>query len=1211
MKRHALLAALLLAPAGAAAQDALSILVRQGENWLRQDRPDLAALSVERALNADPRSAEALALGARVEAARGNREAASRFLARLREAGADPAQLQAAEQGVRAAGVDRAGLEEARRLARENRPAEAAARYRALFGAAPPAGFALEYFQALAANPATAEEGRRGLERLAARPDAEPRAQLAAAQQLTFDPATRAEGVRRLATLAERPELAAEARAAWRQALAWSAGDPAFRPALEAYLARFPDDVDLRARQMMTRQAEQRDTQAQLRQEGFDRLEAGAARAAQERFEAALARDPQDADALGGLGLVRLREGRAAEARQLLERAIAANPAGRAQWQRALDGAAFTEELAASRAAFRAGRLDEAEALARRARGRDAEDVTDAEVLLGEVALRRNDPRGAEERFRAALARRPGFAPAQGGLNAALRAQGRIAELPRAAAAPAPRESPLRAEAARAADPGVAVALLRGAVEADPADPWTRLDLARALRRAGRAGEARAVAEEAARAGGADGLYAAALFAEEDGRPADAEAFLSRIPTGARNADMQRLSQRLRAQREVAEAALRLRAGGPDARAALLTLATRPDPTGGTGAAVIRAFADAGDSFGAAEAARVAQAANRTAGPTHRLALAGALLTAGLDAEAAAALEAAEAGATLTAAQRRDAQGLRAGLAIRASDRLNAAGDQAQGFEALRPALAGDPQSPDANLALARLYQGARQPGEALRIAETILRRDPRNLDARAGAIGAAISLGDRPRAEALLREAQALHPRDARLLLLEARIARGFGDDLRAVALLEQAQAQRGAELGRPALPQAGAPLPTLAGALENPFARGTRPLTPAAPLPADALSREIARELAVVREDAAPTAGVFGQARVRSGTGGLDRLQEFGGGVEGAVAAPGIGGRLTARLGAVALESGSLGGDAATLNRFGTNALGGAAARPAGSASGVTVGLGYARGDWLRAEVGTSPMGFRDTTVLGAVEVAPRLTESLRLRVLGERRNVVDSVLSYAGLRDGRSGAFWGNVVRTGGRAQLEFPVGAGGLYIGGGYAQFAGTNVRENARVEAGAGFSYPVIRGGGGELTLGLDLVYFGFERNLREFTFGQGGYFSPQQYFAANIPLDYRGRSGNLGWRIGGTLGYATYREDSSPLFPTDAGLQRALEARARTDPTVQARLPDRSRSGLVGGVRAEADLALSPTLSLQGGVRYDKAPQFDETQVQLRLRNRF
>ncbi|MDB5379872.1 MAG: hypothetical protein JWR00_4318, partial [Rubritepida sp.] len=58
---------------------AVDILIRQAERWLAQDRPDLAAASIERALAAEPRNTAALAVAARVEAARSNRTAAAGF----------------------------------------------------------------------------------------------------------------------------------------------------------------------------------------------------------------------------------------------------------------------------------------------------------------------------------------------------------------------------------------------------------------------------------------------------------------------------------------------------------------------------------------------------------------------------------------------------------------------------------------------------------------------------------------------------------------------------------------------------------------------------------------------------------------------------------------------------------------------------------------------------------------------------------------------------------------------------------------------------------------------------------------------------------------------------------------------------------------------------------------------------------------------------
>lgn len=1226
---------------GGATPGAVEVLVRQAERWLAQQRTDLAAPAVERALAAAPDSPAVLSVAARLEVARGNREAANAILARLRAAGATPEQRGQAESAVRGAAIDRNAVEEARRLAREGRADAAAQRYRQVFGTEGPTDvYAQEYYQTLSGTEAGRAEGQRGLAALAARPDATDRTHLAHAQGLTYSAATRAEGIRRLAELADRPEVAQEARQSWRAALGFAGNDPAAAPVIESYLQRFPDDAELRRRLEALRAAPPpvpTDPSAPARQAAFASLNSGAAAEAARAFETILAGNPGDADALGGLGVVRLRQGNQPEARRLLERAVAADPARAQQWQKALDAASYSTDVAEAQARLRRNDLDAADAAARRAALREVDDRSDAEVVLGELALRRSDAAGAEARFRAALSRRPGFGAAQQGLNAALRAQGRPAEFAtaqsagRAASGAPPNTSAesnsYRAEAARVADPAAAAAILRNAVAAAPEDPWTRLDLARALRRQGRGAEARATVEElAARTANPDAAYAAALLAEEDNRIADADALLSRVPPNRRSPDMSRLAARIRGQREVQSAAALLPLSPMEGRARLLTLAARPDPTGSTAVSVIRAFGQANDRAGAAEAARVAVANRATGGAAARIAIAGALLGAGLESEATALAAEAEASGA-TAEQRRDLAQLRAGVAIRAADRLNEAGDQADAFERLRPVLAEDPANGDARLALSRLYLGARRPEEALRVAEAVLVRDPRNIDARRSAIEASLALGDRQRAEGLLAGAQANSARDSRVALLEARVARAAGDEGRARRALEMAASLREAELGGSARANvaAAAGAVPMAG-LSNPFLRaastGSGPTFTSA-TPTDPVLRGIQAESDALRNETGTllTAGAAG--RLRSGDRGLDRLTELGATFQAGISPGTLGGRLTASVQPVTIESGSPNADVQALRRFGTNALNtnlaadaaAVAQRRDTSAAGVALALNYVRGDWLKLDVGTTPLGFRNNNVVGGIEVSPALSDKLRIRVAGERRAVTDSLLSWAGAVDDRTGISMGPVMRTSGRGQVEVPIGTGFAYAGGGYASFEGDNVAENTRVEAGAGVSLPITKSASGELTAGVDLVYFGYDRNLRYFTLGHGGYFSPQQYTALNIPVDYRGRVGDVSYRLGATAGYASYREDRAALFPNNPGLQAEAEARAAatvgTASPVSAFYAGQSQSGFVGGVRAEVDWAISPTLTLGGAVRYDKAANFDETRVLMRLQNRF
>jgi Tfp pilus assembly protein PilF len=1196
----------------AAAQGATGVLLQQAQHWQDQNRPDLALRSFERVLAADPRNVQALAGAAEAQLALGNRAEAEALRARLlAQPGA--AGLPAAQDALRRASVDREAVEEARRLSRDGRVPEALTRYRDAFaGGPPPDPYAVEYWLTLGGTEGGWDEARRQRADLAARRPNDARARVAAAQVLTWREATRAEGIAQLAELARGQATAPAALAAWRQALQWLGDGPQAEAALAAYLAVQPNDAAIERRLAALRDPARRAASigGAERQDGFQRLEANRLPDAARAFEAALARNPRDADALGGLGIVRLREGRLAEARGLLERAIAADPSRAANWRQALDGASYSLELAEGRAQLRRGEVDAAEATLRRAAARDATDRTDAEVALGEVALRRNDPVAAEQRFRAALARRPGFQPATQGLERALRQQGRTAEadqlsrrLRAAAPALATDANRLRGEAARTPDPTGQVALLRGAVAAAPDDPWARLDLARALARQGAGTEARALVEEglARPQPSADAIFAAALFAEEQGRASDAAALLGRIPPGRRSPDMARLAQRVRATAEVEAAA---QAGGFESRQRLLALAARPDPTGATAAAVVRAFARMGDPRGAEDAARVALAVNRAPSATARLALAGALLEAGAEAQASALARGIEADPTLTPEGRRQVAQLAAGAAVRAADRANEAGDQAGGFERLRPVLAGAPDDPAANLALARLYQGARQPQQAQRIAESVLARDPRNLEARAGAVDAAIAARDWQRAEALIEEGRVLAPNEARVSLMQARLARARGDGRGALAAARQAEEQRRAQIGDAVLTSAFVP----AGAGSNPFRSVA--VTAGAPASRDPLSAEIGREVEAARDASATRFAVAPSLRARSGTAGLDRLSALSMPIEASVAPGSLGGRVSATVTPVTISSGRLQSDLYSLGSFGTNPL----AYPTGmlaprddTATGVALNLGYRR-DWLAADIGTTPLGFRYSNVVGGLELSPSLGDGWRLRLTGERRAMEDSLLSWSGQRDALSGRSWGGVVRTGGRAQIEYAQGAGSLYAGAGYSVFDGSGVRSNARFEAGAGGSYAVIRRPDETLNLGLDLVYFGYDENLRFFTLGHGGYFSPQSYVAVNLPVDWRARSGDWSWRLGGSLGYAVWSEDSASVFPNDPSLQAQLVGRAATTPGLQATYASQSQSGVIGSLRADVEYALTRDLVVGALLRYDRSADWNEARGGVFLR---
>ena len=60
----------------------------------------------------------------------------------------------------------------------------------------------------------------------------------------------------------------------------------------------------------------------------------------------------------------------------------------------------------------------------------------------------------------------------------------------------------------------------------------------------------------------------------------------------------------------------------------------------------------------------------------------------------------------------------------------------------------------------------------------------------------------------------------------------------------------------------------------------------------------------------------------------------------------------------------------------------------------------------------------------------------------------------------------------------------------------------------------------------------------YANNQYAFTHGMGGYFSPQDYFLANVPFSWAGHyETNWHYNIMGALGVQAFQEDSTPLWP--------------------------------------------------------------------------
>ena len=189
--------------------------------------------------------------------------------------------------------------------------------------------------------------------------------------------------------------------------------------------------------------------------------------------------------------------------------------------------------------------------------------------------------------------------------------------------------------------------------------------------------------------------------------------------------------------------------------------------------------------------------------------------------------------------------------------------------------------------------------------------------------------------------------------------------------------------------------------------------------------------------------------------------------------------------------------------------------------------------------AMIGMTPQGFW----------VRNAEAGLRWKILGgpitvqfNRAAVTDTMLSYSGTQDPITGTVFGGVMATGGQISGNWGGGNSGIYTQFGYDKLTGHNVENNDRISGTAGTYWKVLERPQGSLTVGMNLTGMHYAQNLRYFTFGQGGYFSPQSYFLFNAPIRWVGKWERVEYSVAGSLGSQFFSEDQSPYFPLSSAI---------------------------------------------------------------------
>ena len=493
---------------------------------------------------------------------------------------------------------------------------------------------------------------------------------------------------------------------------------------------------------------------------------------------------------------------------------------------------------------------------------------------------------------------------------------------------------------------------------------------------------------------------------------------------------------------------------------------------------------------------------------------------------------------------------------LETANRLRDSGKEREAKELLRQ----QPPSTRIDLILADWAQQRGDTAAAKAAYETVLKREPQNADAILGLTEAHIAAGDKSAAQATLATLPATPQGEPPSINMQRRIAlaqAGLGNTDTAQQtfsrLIPQAKSQPPSMESALVLRDAarfqaanGQPKAALETYKDTMVASGITPTRPADNDTFTRLTRNDERDDWLKRGVRSDAGDLYRQQDVNvtlqheywgsSGTGGYSDLKAHTTMLH--VDAPLSDGRMFFRTDMVNMDAGSFStaSNGSFNPKWGTCASTPCYGHTSQTADGASVAVGWENSTWAM-DIGTTPMGFEVVDVVGGISYSSDIGP-LGYTVNAHRRPVSSSMLAFAGQVDPNTHKTWGGVRSTGGGVSVSYDKGeANGIWSSLNADSLTGENVADNWRVRWMTGYYYKLINANNERLTVGLSNMLWHYDKDLSEYTLGQGGYYSPQQYVSFALPINWRKRTENWSWELGGSVSWSHSKSNDGKRYP--------------------------------------------------------------------------
>ncbi|WP_449430342.1 cellulose synthase complex outer membrane protein BcsC [Pseudomonas putida] len=277
--------------------------------------------------------------------------------------------------------------------------------------------------------------------------------------------------------------------------------------------------------------------------------------------------------------------------------------------------------------------------------------------------------------------------------------------------------------------------------------------------------------------------------------------------------------------------------------------------------------------------------------------------------------------------------------------------------------------------------------------------------------------------------------------------------------------------------------------------------------------------------------------------------------------------------------------------------------------TANGGVLALGWQDSRW-GFDLGTT-QGYEVNNWLGGATVNGDLGQ-IGWSLTASRRPMSNSLLSFAGARDPGTGERWGGVTANGPTLGLSWDEGGKhGVWASLGHHWLYGENVADNQRTRFMAGYYYRALEKADERMRVGVTIMDWHHQKDLGDYTIGQGGYYSPQRYKSVGLPVSYAWRNYDWSVLLEGSVSWSRAYSGRGLVYP-DAHLNRKLVGQFDIDTSDINPFTEASySSGLGYRLHGLFERRLDDHWALGGGFDWQHSDDFAPSHAMLYLRYLF